>query len=303
MPELLAYLNGEYIPHSECKLPIFDLGIVLGAAVTDFTRTFNGEPYRIEDHVDRLYKSCKYTYLKPKQTKEETIEISRKLIEHNSKVMPGNEWGIVYYITGGVNTVYAGGAGLQDDLESTYVQHTFPMPFHLWKNIFTEGIHCVTPAHRHFPPQCLSSKIKNRNRLHMWVGGKEAALADPGAMALYLDINGFITETGGSNFLIYKDGKVISPKPPNILWGISLQTVTEILSDMDIEFATEDITAYDVANAQEAFVPTSPYCLGPVKKINGNVIGDGKPGKLWRQIIDRWSKIVEKDIYREIVGE
>ena len=70
-------------------------------------------------------------------------------------------------------------------------------------------------------------------------------------MALYLDINGFITETGGSNFLIYKDGKVISPKPPNHTVGYKLQTVTEILEDMGIEFVTDDITAYDVANAQK----------------------------------------------------
>ena len=153
MPEMLAYLNNEYIPHSECKLPVFDLGIVLGAAVTDFTRTFNGELFRLQDHVDRLYKSCKYTYLKPKQTKEETMQISRKLVEENSKVMPGVEWGVIYYITAGVNTVYAGGAGLQDDLESTYVQHTFPMPLHLWSSLFTDGIHCITPAHRHLPPQ------------------------------------------------------------------------------------------------------------------------------------------------------
>ena len=55
MGEMLAYLNGAYIPHSECKLFVFDLGIVLGAAVTDFTRTFNGVPYRIDDHVERLY--------------------------------------------------------------------------------------------------------------------------------------------------------------------------------------------------------------------------------------------------------
>jgi branched-chain amino acid aminotransferase len=121
-------------------------------------------------------------------------------------------------------------------------------------------------------------------------------------MALYLDINGFITETGGSNFLIYKDGKVISPKPPNILWGISLQTVTEILKDMGVEFIMDDITAYDAVNSEEAFVPTSPYCLGPVTKINGNIIGDGKPGRLWREILDRWSRIVDKDIYNEMTG-
>ena len=181
MGELLAYLNGEYIPHSECKLPVFDLGIVLGAAVTDFTRTFNGEPFRIEDHVERLYRSCKYTYLKPKQTQQETIEISRKLVEHNSKVMPGNEWGIIYYITGGVNTVYAGGAGLQADLECTYVQHTFPMPFHLWSDIFTKGIHCVTPAHRHFPPQCPFFQDKEPQQTAHVGGRKGSGACRPGA--------------------------------------------------------------------------------------------------------------------------
>ena len=79
--------------------------------------------------------------------------------------------------------------------------------------------------------------------------------------------------------------------------------MTEILGEMGIEFVTDDITAYDVANAQEAFIPTSPYCIGPVVKINGNVIGDGKPGKLWRQILDRWSVMVGKDLYAEITGQ
>ncbi|MBT3319306.1 MAG: hypothetical protein HN948_02100 [Clostridia bacterium] len=302
MGEMLAYLNGEFLPHSECKLPIFDVGIVLGAAVTDFTRTFNGKLFRLEDHVDRLYKSCKYTQIKLNKTKQETIEISRKLVEENSKVMPGQEWGVVYYMTGGVNEVYAGGAGLPDDMESTYVQHTFPIPSHLWRDLFINGAHCVTPAHRHTPPQCMSSKIKHRNRLHMWIGDKEAHLADPKAVALYLDIHGFATETGGSNFLIYKDGKIISPKPPNILWGISLQTVTEILPGMGIEFVTADINAYDIKNADEAFLPTTPYCIGPVTKINGVPIGDGKPGPLWREILDRWSKMVGKDVYSEITG-
>ncbi len=300
MTEPLAYLKGKFVPLSECRLPIFDLGIVLGASVTDFLRTFHQKPYRMEDHVRRFYQSCRYARIRPPVTEDETMTISRKLIAENAKLWPKEEMGLVYYITAGENAVYAGSAGISAQLEPTYVQHVFPLPFALWRNFFIEGIHCITPAPRHWPPQCLSSKIKNRNRLHMWIGDQEAHLADPKAVALYLDIDGNVTETGGSNFVIYRGGKVISPKRNNILWGISLTVLTEILAEMGVPFVEEDLQTYDVINAAEAWLPTTPYCLGPVVKINGVPIGEGKPGPMWRRIISRWSEIVKKDIYAEL---
>jgi len=296
----IAYLRGEFVPAEACTLPVYDLGIVLGAAVTDFLRTFNGKPYRMEDHVKRLYRSCKYACIDPPVSMEEARDISNRLIEHNRKVRPGAELGLVYYITAGENWVYAGSAGMQGTPIPTVVQHTFPLPFSLWKKIFLEGIHCVTPSVRHWPPQCLSSKIKNRNRLHMWIGDHESHLADPKAMSLFLDINGNITETGGSNFVIYRDGVVISPRRHNILWGVSLTVLTELLDELGVPFMEDDIQVYDVINAEEAWVPTTPYCLGPVVKINGRPIGSGAIGPLWRQIINLWSAKVDKDIYREL---
>lgn len=298
----LAYLDGNYVPLAECKLPVFDTGIVLGAAVTDFLRTFHQKPYRIEDHVQRFYRSCKYAYLKPPASMEETYEISRTLIDHNARLFPGRELGLVYYMTAGVNSIYAGAAGLPREMKPTYVQHVFPLPVELWKRFFVEGIHCITPSVRHWPPQCLSSKIKNRNRLHMWIGDHEAHLADPGAVALFLDIHGNITETGGSNFLIYRKGTVVSPRSQNILWGISLTVVTEILAELNIPFREDDLQIYDVVNAEEAWLPTTPYCLGPVVKINGQPIGNGQVGPLWRKILTRWSELVGKDIFAEIAG-
>ena len=299
MNETISYLKGEFVPASKCVLPIYDLGIVLGAAVTDFLRTFHTEPYRIQDHVQRFYRSCKYAHIEPPVCIEESISISKTLIEHNSKIHPDHEIGLVYYMTAGENAVYAGGAGLNNAPTPTYVQHTFPMQFHLWRNIFLHGAQCVTPTPRHWPPQCLSSKIKNRNRLHMWIGEQEIMQNNPDAMALYLDIHGNITETCGSNFVIYQDGKVISPQRANILWGISLTVLTEILSDMNIQFEERDLQLYDVINANEAWIPTTPYCLGPVTSINGTASGDGKPGPMWRRILDHWSRIVGKDIYAE----
>ena len=299
MQEPIAYLKGKFVPASECVLPIYDLGIVLGAAVTDFLRTFHQRPYRMEDHVQRFYRSCKYARIDPPVDLQESIDISEKLLAENSRLLPGVELGLIYYMTAGENTVYAGASGVPSQLTPTYVQHTFPMQFHLWRNTFLHGVHCVTPAPRHWPPQCLSSKIKNRNRLHMWIGEREVQAVDKSAMPLFLDIDGNVTETGGSNFVIFRDGQVVSPHRKNILWGISLTVLAEICAEMNIPFVEADIQTYDIVNADEAWVPTTPFCLGPVVRINGAPIGDGRPGPMWRKILDRWSEIVEKDIYRE----
>ena len=99
--------------------------------------------------------------------------------------------------------------------------------------------------------------------------------------------------------MIYTDGQVVSPRRNNILWGISLTVLTEILAEMNVPFVEKDIQTYDVVNADEAWLPTTPYCLGPVVAINGSPIGSGRPGPLWRRVLDRWSQIVGKDIYRE----
>ena len=133
----------------------------------------------------------------------------------------------------------------------------------------------------------------------MWIGDQEARLVDPSAPALFLDIDGNVTETNSSNFVIFRNGKVISPRRDNILWGISLTVLTEILDVIGVPFVEENIQTYDIMNADEAWMPTTPYCLGPVTRINGVRIGDGKPGPMWRRVLDEWSKIVGKDIYRE----
>ena len=74
----------------------------------------------------------------------------------------------------------------------------------------------------------------------------------------------------------------------------------EILNDMGIPLVEDDIQTYDVVNADEAWIPTTPYCLGPVVRINGVPIGEGKPGPVWRNVLSRWSELVGKDIYREV---
>jgi len=55
-----------------------------------------------------------------------------------------------------------------------------------------------------------------------------------------------------------------------------------------------------VLNADEAWTPMTPYCLGPVVRLNGVPIGDGRPGPMWGRLLDRWGEIVGRDIYRQV---
>ena len=301
MPELIAYLNGEYVPVSQCKIPVMDIGVTSGASVTDMTRTFHHQLFRLEEHVDRFFAAAKHNYLTIPHSRKEVCEISRKLIELNKEVYPECEFGMCYYVTPGVSYVYAGSAVPAGPLQPTYCQHVFPLPFTAWKNYYVNGANLITSPIPHIPPQCISPRGKHRNRLHMQVGGRIVAAMDPTAMPIYLDQFGNITETGGSNFVIYKDGVVYSPKRRNILWGISLQTTKELVEAMGIPFIEEDIMIYDVVNADEAWITTTPYCLAPVTKFNGQPIGDGT-NPMFHKILKAWGDMVGKDLWDEIVN-
>jgi branched-subunit amino acid aminotransferase/4-amino-4-deoxychorismate lyase len=300
--EPIAYLNGQFIPNSECKLAIYDGGIVLGAAVTDLVRTYGGVPYALDDHSRRFLESARYAYLELGLTVEDIGRMIGKLIEHNRQAWPGREIAVVYYATVGEFPVYAGAAGMAGERKPTICFHCFPMPFELWRGAVSEGVTLVTPTQRHVPPNTLSSKIKHRNRLHMWIGDSQARLVDPKAVGLYLDVNGNVTETGGSNFLIYRKGTIISPRRPNILWGVSLETVIRLGEKLGIPFREDDLQIHDVVNASEAWLCTTPYFLAPVVKLNGLPIGTGRPGPVWKQLVDAFSAEIGFDTLAQILG-
>ncbi len=301
MTEAIAYLNGRYVPNSACVLPVYDAGIVLGAAITDLLRTFRGEPYAVVEHVQRFMESARYANISLGLTSTELEEIVARLIAHNLQAWPERELALVFYATAGELPVYAGSAGLTGDMRSTVCLHCFPLPFALWRQAMSVGVHMVTPAQRHLPPNTVSSKIKHRNRLHMWIGDQQARLVDPKAVGLYLDLDGNITETGGSNFVILRGGKIISPRRNNILWGVSLETVARLGRQLGLEFVEADLQIFDVVNADEAWLPTTPYFLAPAVKINGQPIGNGVPGPVWKQLLAAFSAEVGIDVRQQIL--
>lgn len=305
MSEPLVYLSGRMVPESQAGLKVYDAGIVLGATTTEMTRTFRQKPYRLTDHIARLFRSLKYMDIDPGLTQDEMIGVSEELVAYNAQLLePDQELGLIHFVTPGEFKVYAGSAaGQQAEQIPTVCIHTFPLPLHLWADFLRTGVHVVTPSIRHIPPQCIDPKMKNRSRLNWYLADRETHLVDPKAITLLLDLDGNVTETSGANFLIVSGDAVVSPTTRNILPGISRQVVIELCAELGIRFIERNLQVYDVVNADEAFLSTTPYCLAPCIRINGITIGDGQSGPVFRRLITTWSDKVGLDIVAQVLGE
>jgi branched-subunit amino acid aminotransferase/4-amino-4-deoxychorismate lyase len=301
MPEALVYLNGQMLPASQAHLAIYDAGIVLGATVTEMTRTFQRRPWRLGDHLDRLFRSLKYTRMDIGLSKEQLAAVSEELVAHNARLL--DEWGelgLIHFVTAGEYPTYAGMAGRPARTTPTVCAHTFPLPFELWAKKMLVGQHLVTPSIRHVPPQCYDPKMKYRSRMHYYLADHEARLADPDAAALLLDLDGNVTETSAANFLIVERGTVVSPTTRNTLPGVSRATVIGLCGRLGIPFVERDFQVFSALNADEAFMSSTPYCVMPVTRINGVPIGDGKPGPTVKRLLTAWSEEVGLDIPTQV---
>lgn len=304
MNEPLVYLNGQIVPAAQARLAIYDAGIVLGATVTEQTRTFNKRPWRLDEHLDRLFRSLRYTRMNLGLSKEQLTDISNELVEHNARLLDDvEELGLIHFVTAGEYATYAGRIRTGETPlppTPTVCVHTFPLPFEMWAKKMRMGAHLVTPSIRQVPPQCYDPKMKCRSRMHYYLAEQEARLVDPEASALLLDLAGNVTETSAANFLIVERGTLVSPTTVSTLPGISRAMVIELAGKLGIPFVERDFQVFNVINADEAFMTSTPYCLMPVTKINGLPIGNGEPGPLTRRLLAAWSAAVGLDIEKQI---
>ena len=168
--------------------------------------------------------------------------------------------------------------------------------------LFDIGINAVITSQRIIPSSLLEPKIKNRSRIHYLMANIEASqVAGNNNWALMLDPDGFIAEGTGDNFFIIKDGVVISPEGRNMLRGISRDYVMQVLCpSLGVEVIEKNIEPYDVYMADEAFMTGTPFCMLPVTSLNGNKIGDGEIGHLYKTLLGQWGENEGLDIREQI---
>jgi branched-chain amino acid aminotransferase len=299
--EPLLFLNNNFRPQRDAALAINDAGFVMGVTVTDLCRTFQHRLFRLDDHLRRFRQSCTLACVPQPKDDRELTDIAHQLVSHNSALLsPGQELALVMFATPGPIGYYLGAAGGPGDGMATFGMHTFPLPFGRYVPLFREGARLTTPQVRHVPACCVDPRIKQRSRLTWWLAEREAQARAPGTSALVLDENDCVTETAAANFLIVREGVVLSPPRSSILGGISLLVTEEICRTLGIPFREQPLSLAECLAAEEAFLTNTPYCLAGVSQLNGAALH--WPGPLYRRLLTAWNARVGLDIERQILS-
>ena len=292
--ERKVYHNGKFVSEAEARMSIFDTGVKVGSIVYEVTRTFNGKPFRLRDHMERLYTGLKLLEINCGMTMEQMETATQESIEANRPCFPG---GLDYEINHDVSSGPPRGlfaAAVAEAGRPTVFIHLCPL--RAVAPLYDTGVHAVVPPQHSIPARLLDPKAKVRGRVHFLVAGLQARKIDPKAWALLTDEDGFITEGTGANFFLVKDGALFTPEPRNILRGITRKAVMELAAQMGLPCHERNLEPYDVLIADEAFFTTTPYNIVPMTRFEGHAIGNGAPGPLTKRLISAWSEMVGLDV-------
>lgn len=299
-----VYYNGEFVDESQACISVYDSALMFGDMVFEMTRSFNKVQFKLREHIDRLYYSARYlridleSVLSKEQMEEAVLETIRV---NENEFAEDDEHRIMIDVTRGLLSIYQGVVGSHEGINVIIADFPLRWTVRGMGELFDKGINAVIPSQRAIPASLIDPKVKNRSRIHylmanMQVSGYEGDRN----WALLLDTDDHIAEGTGDNFFIVKDGVLLTPEPRNILRGISRDYVFELCKGMGIEYRECNLDAYDVVNADEAFMTGTPFCILPVTSLGGQLIGDGKPGEMFEKLIKRWGENTGVDIINQI---
>ena len=293
MGNRIAYFNGEYIKESEVKLPMQDRGFLNGDAAFDVARTFNHQPFKWREHIDRWFQSLRYIQIDIGLEPEEVYNISLEVFKRNESVFgPANDYRVIWRATPGEDR-------FKIPMKPTVLIHCAPIPFKKFAQQYIDGVHVVIASTRAVPPQCLDPKAKLHSRVSYVLADLESGSVDPDAYCLMLDLNGCLAECTRQNIFIVREGKLFTPTRDNILGGVSRATTLEIAQRLGIETLETNLFVYDLYNIDEIFITATSFSILPVSKLNNKPLDKPIPGIITKQLLSAWSEMVEVDIVQQ----
>jgi branched-chain amino acid aminotransferase len=291
----IAYYNGQYLPEEEIRIPFRDKSFLYGDGCFDVTRTFNGKPFKVAEHMARFYRSLAYLRIDIGHTAEELTAVTLEVLERNRHLLSeGEDYWLGQRVSRGISAV--GDEGWEDT-GPTVIVDCRPLPFKERAKCYRDGIKVIVPSVRRTPPESLSPRTKTHNYLNMIMANLEVQAQDPEAWAVLLDHGGNLAEGQGSNLFLVKDGVLLTPEERFVLAGVSRQTVMELAAGLGLEVVERGLDLYDAYTADECFLTSTSLCLCPVASVNGRAMGDGRvPGPLTQQLLGAYSELVDCDI-------
>lgn len=298
----IAWLNGMVLPEAALSVPVGDAGFVLGATVTEQLRTFRGRLFSPKAHAERLADSLAITGIDLATargphgeplglTVPDVIAAAARVAEHNAALRPADDdLGLVIFATpGDLAAQHDGQPGTP-----RVAIHSFPLAFRLWHQAYATGVALRRVRIRQVPDDCWPVRLKCRSRMHYHLADREAAALEPGSKAILEDLDGAICETSTANLIAVHDS-VLSP-PTHALAGVSLGYVQALAVQQGLAWEPRRLVAADLASADELLLSSTPNCLLPATRYEGQPVGDGQPGPVFRRLLDAWTASVGVDI-------
>ena len=266
-----VFLNGQFIERTLAKVDIEDRGNVFGDGIYEVIRVYKGQPFTLEEHLQRIMQSGEKIRLNIPYDTEQMSTIIKQLISENSL-----DLGIVYVqITRGATSRQHAFPG--DDVPATFFAYTKPLkrPSEQHNN----GVKAKTEEDIRW----LKCDIKSLNLLGN-ILAKQNAVHNGCFEAIFVR-DGFVTEGSSSNIHIVKNG-IVKTHPANnlILNGITRLVMLKQCEKINIEVEESPFTEIELLAADEVFLTSTTSEIIPIVEVDGQKIGNGIVGPMTKKL-------------------
>jgi len=282
----LIYFNGKFVQKQEARTSVYDHGFLYGDGVFEGIRAYNGRVFRLDEHLDRMYDSAKAIDLKVPISKEEMIKAVIETLKRN---------GLKDAYIRPIVTRGDGDLGL--DPRKCPVPNIFIITQEwgaMYGDLYEKGLTAVTVGIRRNAPEALPPNIKSLNYLNNILAKIEANYKG-GDEAIMIDVHGNVSEGSGDNIFVVKKGKILTPPTLNNLRGITRAAAIELAIKDRIPISETNMGLFDIYTADEIFVTGTAAEIAPVTKVDGRIIGDGKPGQITRKLMAEFKELTKKE--------
>ncbi len=278
----LVYLNGEFIPLSEARISIMDRGFLFGDSIYEVIPAYGGRLFRLQHHLQRLENSLHAIQMENPLSRAEWENILATLTTQYQ----GEDQSVYLQVTRGVAP--RRDHAIPEEAIPTRLAFTTPFPT-IDPQVYEQGIAAVTLDDIRWR----FCNIKATTLLPNVLLRQEAK--ERGAMEAILIQDGLAIEGAASNLFIVDDGQIITPpKGEHLLPGVTRDLVLELAAEAEIPYCEAPIRADQLESAGEIWLTSSTREIMPVTHLNDRPINNGRPGKLWQQLLSRFQAYKEE---------
>lgn len=287
-----VYIDGKFWDEQNAKVSVFDHGLLYGDGIFEGIRAYNGRVFRLREHIDRLFFSAKAILLDIPMSHDAVMKAVVDSCRENNL----RDGYIRLVVTRGIGTLGLNPNRCKNPSVIVIADKIQLYPPEYYQN----GMAIVTvPTVRNLH-SAVNPAIKSLNYLNNILAKIEANNAGC-EEAIMLNAEGFVAECTGDNIFIVKEGALLTPPLyAGALYGVTRKVVMDLATEAGMEVQETNLTRYDMFNADECFLTGTGAEVVPVVKIDGRVIGNGKPGASSLNLIERYhalTKVSGEPIY------